>query len=42
MHKIVLMSATDQLGHEKELGVDAVMRKPFAFEDVEAMVGRYM
>lgn len=41
-HKIVLMSAADQLGHAKELGVDAVMRKPFAFEDVEAMVERFM
>ena len=42
LHKIVLMSAADQLGHAKELGVDAVMRKPFEFEDVEEMVGRYM
>ena len=41
-HKIVLMSAADQLGHTKELGVDAVMRKPFAFEDVEEIVERFM
>ena len=42
LHKIVLMSAADQLSHAKELGVDAMMRKPFAFEDVEEMVERYM
>ena len=42
LHKIVLMSAADQLGHAKALGVDAVMRKPFAFEDVEEMVGRFI
>ncbi len=42
LHKIVLMSAADQLDHAKTLGVDAMMRKPFAFEDVEEMVERYM
>ncbi len=42
MHKIVLMSAADQLSHAEALRVDAVMRKPFEFEDVEAMVERFM
>ena len=42
LHKIVLMSAADQLDHAMALGVDAMMRKPFAFEDVEEMVERYM
>ena len=42
LHKIVLMSAADQLDHAKALGVDAMMRKPFEFEDVMAMVEQYM
>ncbi len=42
LHKIVLMSAADQLSQIKALGVDAMMRKPFAFEDVEEMVERFM
>ncbi len=41
-HKIVLMSAADQLDLAKALGVDAMMRKPFEFEDVMEMVERYM
>ncbi len=42
LHKIVLMSAADQLSHVKELGVDAMMRKPFEFEEVMGMVEQYM
>ncbi len=42
LHKIVLMSAADQLAHAKALGVDATMRKPFAFEKVMGMVEKYM
>jgi len=42
LHTIVLMSAADQLSQVKMLGVDAMMRKPFGFEDVEEMVERYM
>ncbi|GAC1403005.1 MAG: hypothetical protein NVS4B11_35780 [Ktedonobacteraceae bacterium] len=38
-HKIVIMSAADQ---GKTLGADAMMRKPFEFEDVMEMVERYM
>jgi hypothetical protein len=36
------MSAADQLDQADTLGVDAMMRKPFAFEDVEAMVDRFL
>ncbi|GAC1432847.1 MAG: hypothetical protein PVS3B3_01840 [Ktedonobacteraceae bacterium] len=42
LHKIVLMSAADRLGQTKTLGVDAMMRKPFEFEDVEEMVEKYL
>ncbi len=42
LHKIVLMSADSQLDYAKALGVDAMMRKPFEFEDVMDMVERYM
>ena len=42
MHKIVIMSAADRLGQVKILGVDAMMRKPFEFEEVEEMVERFM
>ena len=42
LHKIVLMSAADRLDQAKALGVDAMMRKPFEFEEVMGMVERYM
>ena len=42
MHKIVIMSAADRLGQVKALGVDAMMRKPFEFEEVIEMVERFM
>ena len=41
-HKIVIMSAADRLGQVKALGVDAMMRKPFEFEEVIEMVERFM